>query len=58
MDLYNDFYYGLLFELKLRSYINVLCLFLGARGETRTLTPAKAADFESAASTIPPLGQS
>ena len=28
----------------------------GARGETRTLTPAKAADFESAASTIPPLG--
>ena len=29
----------------------------GARGETRTLTPAKAADFESAASTIPPLGQ-
>ena len=29
----------------------------GARGESRTLTPARAADFESAASTIPPLGQ-
>ena len=28
----------------------------GARGETRTLTPAKAGDFESPASTIPPLG--
>ena len=27
------------------------------RGRTRTGTPAKAADFESAASTIPPLGQ-
>ena len=34
----------------------MLITFLGARGETRTLTPAKAADFESAASTIPPLG--
>ena len=32
---------------------NMLC---GARGESRTLTPARAADFESAASTIPPLG--
>ena len=28
----------------------------GARGETRTLTPVKAGDFESPASTIPPLG--
>ena len=28
----------------------------GARGEIRTLTPVRAADFESAASTIPPLG--
>ncbi len=34
----------------------MLGLKLGARGETRTLTPVKAADFESAASTIPPLG--
>ena len=34
----------------------MLDLFLGARGETRTLTPVKVADFESAASTIPPLG--
>ena len=31
-------------------------LYRGARGESRTLTPARAADFESAASTIPPLG--
>ena len=28
----------------------------GAQGETRTLTPVKAGDFESPASTIPPLG--
>ena len=28
----------------------------GAREESRTLTPVRAADFESAASTIPPLG--
>ena len=37
--------------------INQKSFFNGARGETRTLTPVKAADFESAASTIPPLGQ-
>ena len=28
----------------------------GAQGETRTLTVSLPADFESAASTIPPLG--
>ena len=28
----------------------------GARGETRTLTLLRAEDFESSASTIPPLG--
>ncbi len=28
----------------------------GAQGETRTHTPVKAGDFESPASTIPPLG--
>ena len=31
-------------------------VFYGARGETRTLTSFRMADFESAASTIPPLG--
>ncbi len=29
---------------------------IGAQGETRTHTPVKAGDFESPASTIPPLG--
>ena len=32
-------------------------VFNGARGEIRTLTPLRAGDFESPASTIPPLGQ-
>ncbi len=30
---------------------------IGARGGSRTHTPVKAGDFESPASTIPPLGQ-
>ena len=29
---------------------------IGAQGESRTHTPVKAGDFESPASTIPPLG--
>ena len=44
------------FKLLLQIIIQKL-YYNGARGETRTLTPVKAADFESAASTIPPLGQ-
>ena len=33
-------------------------VLLGARGRTRTDTPLRVQDFESSASTIPPLGQS
>ena len=33
-----------------------ICGVFGAQGEIRTLTPVKAGDFESPASTIPPLG--
>ena len=39
-----------------RNMILVCLDCFGARGETRTLTPVKAGDFESPASTIPPLG--
>ena len=35
---------------------NALLLQSGAQGETRTHTPMRAGDFESPASTIPPLG--
>ena len=34
----------------------MLCGLIGAQGESRTHTPVKAGDFESPASTIPPLG--
>ena len=35
----------------------LLCkMFGGTQGRTRTGTPVKAGDFESPASTIPPLG--
>ena len=33
-----------------------ICGEFGAQGESRTHTPVKAGDFESPASTIPPLG--
>jgi hypothetical protein len=33
-----------------------MCGEFGAQGEIRTHTPVKAGDFESPASTIPPLG--
>ena len=33
-----------------------MCGEFGAQGESRTHTPVKAGDFESPASTIPPLG--
>ena len=36
--------------------IEVILNYDGAQGETRTLTVSLPADFESAASTIPPLG--
>ena len=36
--------------------INILVEFCGTQGRTRTGTPVKAGDFESPASTIPPLG--
>ena len=35
---------------------NKLDAEIGAQGESRTHTPVKAGDFESPASTIPPLG--
>ena len=34
----------------------IMCGEFGAQGESRTHTPVKAGDFESPASTIPPLG--
>ena len=36
--------------------INYLIRLIGAQGENRTLTPLLAGDFESPASTVPPLG--
>ena len=41
---------------ELQRNINDLYTEVGAQGEIRTLTPVKAGDFESPASTIPPLG--
>jgi hypothetical protein len=38
------------------SLLTNICAEFGAQGEIRTLTPVKAGDFESPASTIPPLG--
>ena len=48
-----------LFLLFLRFIFNFFyfVLLLGARGRTRTDTPLRVQDFESSASTIPPLGQ-
>jgi hypothetical protein len=44
---------------KTGHFIYIRCAFrkCGARGEIRTRTPVKAEDFESPASTVPPLGQ-
>ena len=44
------------FEKFLHFRYNKLDAEIGAQGESRTHTPVKAGDFESPASTIPPLG--
>ena len=47
------------FSLVFQCFFSLRCVsfFFGARGRTRTDTPLRVQDFESSASTIPPLGQ-
>ena len=49
------FPFSTVFTIYFQLFYSVL---LGARGRTRTDTPLRVQDFESSASTIPPLGQS